>query len=123
VLQTAAVLTTGTYFTNASALMNVDASDFGDYCFITPTSQASIPDGQYGGSDVAGKWMTAAITDYFFVDAGDSFELICYSDLGDANTYVNSASLTAVLIGGSEVEALVKPRHEVVHSGKQGAPE
>ena len=124
VLQTGGVITSGTYFLSASALIGIDSADSAAYCFVTPTSEAASPDGQYGGSSVVGHYQQAALTDYFPVSAGDSFELICFSNSSDANTFVNSASLTAILISDNgAVAANTKPHHEVVHSGNRKAPE
>jgi hypothetical protein len=51
-LQTGGVSTSGTYYLSASALLSIDSADTAAYCFVTPTSQAAFPDGQYGGSSV-----------------------------------------------------------------------
>jgi len=125
VLQTGGVSTSGTYYLSATALLVIDGSDASAYCFVTPTSEVASPDGQYGGSSVVGQVQQATLIDSFLVSAGDSFELVCHSNGNDANTYVNSAALTAILIGTSNgaVEANTKPHHEVMHSGDPKAPE
>jgi hypothetical protein len=125
VLQTNPVSTTGVYFISANALLNIDASDAAAYCFVTPASSGSA-DGNYGGSSDVGHYQSAAITDYFFLGAGDAMQLVCESNASDANTYVYSASMTATLIGSADARAAAqaKPRHEATaRSGDPKAPE
>jgi hypothetical protein len=125
VLQTNPVSTTGVYFISANALLNIDASDTAVYCFVTPASSGSA-DGNYGGSSDVGHYQSAAITDYFFLGAGDAMQLVCESNASDANTYVYSASMTATLIGSADARAAAqaKPRHEATaRSGDPKAPE
>jgi hypothetical protein len=124
ILQTNPVSTTGVYFISANALLNIDASDVAAYCFVTPASSGGA-DGNYGGSSAVGHYQSAAITDYFFLGAGDAMQLVCFSNSSDANTYVYSASMTATLIGSASAraEAHAKPQHEAARSGDSKAPE
>ena len=107
VLQTVPVSTTGFYFISSSALLYLDSSDYAAYCHIT-TVNSGVNDGNYGGSSAVGHYQQASITDYFWVGAGDAFELSCSSNAGDANTFVYSASLTATLINSFDPASLPK---------------
>jgi hypothetical protein len=124
ILQTNPVSTTGVYFISANALLNIDAADFAAYCYVTPASSGA-KDGNYGGSSAVGHYQSAAITDYFFLGAGDAMQLVCFSNANDANTSVFSASMTATLIGSANAraEAHAKPQHEAARSGDSKAPE
>jgi hypothetical protein len=95
------------YYVNATALLVIDAADSAAYCYVT-TGSSGAQDGIYGGSSNAGQWEQASIADAWSVSAGDVVQLVCYSNAGDANTYVSNASLTATLISSSFG---AKPKH------------
>jgi hypothetical protein len=109
VVQTNAIQVTGVYYINATALLFVDAADFAAYCFVTTGSNGFNPDGLYGGSSAVGNYQQASIADEWFVGAGDVVQLVCFSNAGDSNTFVNNASLSATLINSSF--AAKKPKH------------
>jgi hypothetical protein len=97
VAQTAPIETAGWYFISASALLNIDYEDTsGAFCWAAPAS-TETNDGNIGGSDSHGN-QQASITDIFYVSSGDAVQLDCLSNVNDANTFVNNASLTATLI-------------------------
>jgi hypothetical protein len=124
VLQTSPVATAGWYFISASALLSIDSADLAAYCYVS-TVDTGVNDGNYGGSSAVGNYQQASITDYFFVGSGDAFQLVCYSNANDANTFVNNAGLTATLINSLDAAAAaaVKPRHEPsTGSGESKAP-
>jgi hypothetical protein len=101
VAQTDPIVTSGVYYVNATALLNIDASDFAAYCYITPASQG-FDDSIVGGSSAVGHYQTAGVTDVWFIAAGDSFQLVCYSNAGDTNTFAYDAGLNATLINSPE---------------------
>jgi Collagen triple helix repeat (20 copies) len=101
VVQTNAIQVTGSYYVNATALLSIDASDFAAYCYVTTGSNGFSPDGLFGGSSAVGNYQQASIADVWSVQAGDVIQLVCYSNAGDANTFVNNASLTATLINST----------------------
>ena len=103
-----AVSTTGTYYINASALLDIDASDGGAYCFDT-TASSGVPS-QYGGSSIQGTWQQVSISDALFINAGDSAQLNCYGFNGDGNTYVYDAAITVTLINSAD-DAAKKAGH------------
>jgi Collagen triple helix repeat (20 copies) len=101
IAQTDPIVTSGVYYINASALLNIDAQDFAAYCYITPASQG-FDDSIVGGSSDVGHYQSASVTDTWFISAGDTFQLVCYSNAGDTNTFAFDAGLTAVLINTPE---------------------
>jgi hypothetical protein len=107
VAQTGAIQTTGVYYINATALLSIDFNDSAAYCYVTIGSNGGS-DGLYGGSSNSGFWEQASISDSWTISAGDVAQLVCYSDSGDNNTYVNNASLTATLINSAFDN---KPKH------------
>jgi hypothetical protein len=109
VAQTNAIQTTGEYYINATALLNIDASDFAAYCYVTTGNNGFNPDGLYGGSSDVGHYQVASIADAWFVGAGDVIQLVCFSNAGDANTFVYNASLNATLINSAFNSK--KPKH------------
>jgi hypothetical protein len=112
VLQTAPVATAGGYFISASALLFIDSADSGAYCYVS-TANTGIDDGNVGGSTVTGNFQQASITDFFFVSSGDAFQLVCYSNTNDSNTFVYNGALTATLINTFDVTPdVVKARRE-----------
>ena len=124
ILQTFSASTAGVYYVNASAELYIDISDAAAYCYVTPTSSGAA-DGNYGGSSVLGNYQQASIVDFFFLSAGDSLQLVCFSSLSDSNTAVQSAAMTATLITNpaAVAAAAAKPKHVVIHSGDPKAPE
>ena len=97
VAQTAPIETAGWYFISASALLKIDDEDTsGAFWWAAPAS-TETNDGNIGGSDSHGN-QQASITDIFYVSSGDAVQLDCLSNVNDANTFVNNASLTATLI-------------------------
>jgi hypothetical protein len=120
VAQTNAIQVSGQYYINASALMFIDGSDFGDYCYVTTGSNGGS-DGLYGGTDLAGIYYTLSVSDSWFVGAGDVVQLVCYSDLNDSNTYVYNSSLTAILIDKAFDRKKAKSSRQIA-SSQPGAP-
>ena len=98
--QTNPVPTSGVYYINASALLEVASADpEGAFCYDTVASSGSPS--QYGGSgDAADRLQQASIADTLFITAGDSAQLWCYSALG-AGSYVFNSGITAVLINSA----------------------
>jgi hypothetical protein len=96
VTQTHAVSTTGVYLISANALVVVEGSDE-IQCYITTANNASF-DGVIGA---AGASITlvgqASLTDEWFVSAGDSIQLVCFTINGDIFSSVDNSSLTATL--------------------------
>ncbi|MGI8824201.1 MAG: hypothetical protein ACR2JC_00880 [Chloroflexota bacterium] len=116
VVRTNAVGTSGEYYVSASTLLYVDSTD-GVYCWITPVSSGAN-DGALAGSNAGGNYQSASMTDYFFLSAGDSLEVLCYSATGDTNSHSYDATMNAILIGSSNA-ASAKPAS---HQPLPGAP-
>ena len=100
IAQTNPIQTSGTYYINASVLLHIDASDFAAYCYVTAAS-SGFDDGLVGGSSAVGDYQSAAITDVWFLNSGDSAQIVCYSNAGDSSTFAYGAGLTATLINES----------------------
>jgi hypothetical protein len=100
ILQTNPVPTSGVYYINASALLEVASADpEGAFCYDAVASIGTAS--QYGGSgDAADRLQQASIADMLFVSAGDSIQLWCESALG-AGSYVFNAGITATLINSA----------------------
>ena len=100
ILQTNSVPTSGVYYINASALLEVASADpEGAFCYDAVASIGTAS--QYGGSgDAADRLQQASIADMLFVSAGDSIQLWCESALG-AGSYVFNAGITATLISST----------------------
>jgi hypothetical protein len=111
VAQTDPIVTSGVYYINASALLNIDAADFASYCYITPASQG-FDDSIVGGSSDVGHYQTASVTDTWFIAAGDTFQLVCYENNGNASTFAYDAGLTATLINSPENHKQVRKSRE-----------
>jgi hypothetical protein len=90
------IQTSGTYFVSASALLGIDASDGAAYCYDEIRSYP-VPR-LYGGSNMAGSYQQASITDAVYVNAGDAIQLWCYGYYGDGYSSVYNAELTSILI-------------------------
>jgi hypothetical protein len=121
-VQTNAIQFSGLYYVNATALLNIDAADFAAYCFVTTGANGFNPDGVYGGSSDVGHYQNAAIADLWFVSAGDVIQLVCYSNAGDASTYVYDAAVSAILIDSSFAPKKQKQHSQPIHSADQKAP-
>jgi hypothetical protein len=98
--QTNPVPTSGVYYINAAALLEVASADpEGAFCYDT-TASSGTPS-QYGGSgDAADRLQQASIADALFISAGDSAQLWCYSALGGGSYDFNSG-ITATLINSA----------------------
>jgi hypothetical protein len=106
---------------SATTLLNIDASDFAAYCYVTLASNGG-DDGLVGGSSAVGNYQQASVVDAWFATAGDSFQMVCYSNAGDSNTLAYGSSLTATLINSSF--APKKSKHVLhAHSGDPKAPQ
>jgi len=116
ILQTNPVPTSGVYYINASALLEVASADpEGAFCYDALASAGTAS--QYGGSgDAADRLQQASIADMLFVSAGDSIQLWCESALG-AGSYVFNAGITATLINSAS-DASKKAEHS--HAGPRG---
>jgi hypothetical protein len=122
VLQTAPIATAGVYFISATALLHIDSADFAAYCHIS-TANTGLNDNNYGGSSAVGNYQQAAITDWFFIDSGDAFQLVCSSNGGDSNTFVNNSAMTATLIDSLDAASVAsKPKTRAVASDDPRAP-
>jgi len=107
VAQSNTVQTSGVYYINATALLNV-AQGEGAYCYTTTLFRgAGVFDSQ-GGSSAgvpvnAGIFQQAAVSDSIFIGAGDAFQLWCYNSTGNGtnNSSVFSSFSTATLIGNA----------------------
>ena len=104
----------GTYYISASALLRIGATDVDGFCYDTTVSRGSAF--TYSGSDVAGHFQPTSITDVITVNAGDAFQLWCYSFNGDGSSSVFNAGLTATLIDSASDAS--KKGHAHVHSGR-----
>ena len=117
ILQTSPVATGGTYYINASALLFA-SPDSGNYCYAT--SQLNGGGGLEGGASQGAGYATsqASMTDSILVNAGDTFQLWCYSaDVGSPNSFVTSASLASILINSP---AFAKNVHKGVRGSSGG---
>jgi len=99
VLITNSVETSGVYFINASALLNVASGD-GVYCNITTENQGSSST-TAGGSNSPG-FNQASMTQALFISAGDQIVLNCYSATNNASSEVWESGLTAFLINSAD---------------------
>jgi hypothetical protein len=123
VLQTSAVQTTGTYYVNASALLDVGANEAA-YCYVTTAFEGG--GGTVGGSSLGiqlgtSVYQQASMTDSIFASATDSFLLLCYGTSTTPTSTVYNSALTATLI--TSAKDLKKARHQPPHnSATLGAP-
>jgi hypothetical protein len=100
-------LAAGTYYVNATALLDVASGDTQGFCYIAKGS-----DGQalsYGGSVQEG-WFTAAETLAVSVNAGDTLQEWCYTD-GSNGSFVYNAGITANRILSSSGTSAASIRH------------
>lgn len=93
----------GEYFFSASALVSVDAADYSVDCYVTHTNGSF--DGVLGGinnpfpgSDHYTIIGSAAVSDFWYLSAGDDAQLYCYSDDSDELSEVLNAGLTVTLV-------------------------
>ena len=101
-------------------LLGVGSGD-GVYCYIT-TVDNGFDDGTQMGSNVAA-FVPVAITDVWFLGAGDAIQLFCESDNGVASSNVNNSSLTAILMNSTfDAAAKSKKRVSGIHSAKGTEP-
>jgi len=106
VAYTPLVPTDGVYFIDASAILYEDSDDNGVYCYAAPSSDPGLHSYDFlGGGDVSGHFQQASTTDVWSINAGDSLELLCYSNSGDLNSYTYDAEINAVLINSVDQSA------------------
>jgi hypothetical protein len=105
ILQTAPV-TAGTYFVNASSLLDLD-SGASSFCYTTTVNGAAGTN-NFGGSGVGGGFQQASNADVFTVSQGDAFQLFCYSSPA-ASASLFESTLTATLINSASDAS--KKRH------------
>jgi hypothetical protein len=120
VLQTPPVNASGIYFVNASALLRLDSADPAAYCRIT-TANTGVNDLNWGGGSMSGDYQQVSVTDYFFVSAGDAFQLYCESNGSDSNTFINNGSMTSVLISSFDAATLAR-KNKAVAKAKAALP-
>lgn len=120
VLQTPPVSTSGIYFINASALLKLDSADPAAYCRIT-TANTGVNDLNWGGGSMSGDYQQVSVTDYYFVSAGDAFQLYCESNGGDSNTFINNGSMTSILISSFDAASLSR-KTKAVAKAKAAMP-
>jgi Collagen triple helix repeat (20 copies) len=116
VAQTNAVQVSGIYYIDATALLFVDSADAAVYCFVTTGSNGLNPDGLWGGGSNAGHYQQASVADSWFVSAGDVIQMACESNLDDASSFANNASLNATLISSAFDGKKAKHPHHAVSS-------
>lgn len=105
VAQSNTIQTSGVYYINSTALLDVGQGE-GAYCYTTTVfNGAGVFDSQ-GGSSAgvptnSGIFQQAAASDAIFVSAGDALQLWCYNSTnnGSNNSSVFSSFSTATLIG------------------------
>jgi hypothetical protein len=100
VATTGTVSVSGVYYISANPLVFVDTTD-AVYCYVAPGAEGNFTDGFYGGyynPGSVGLYASAAVTDVWFVDAGDVVNLYCESNFSDPNSLVYGAQITATLI-------------------------
>jgi hypothetical protein len=85
----------GTYFVNASTLLNAGPGDRA-FCHITTTNGVSGTN-NFGGTGLGGALQQASNTEVFSVGAGDAFQLMCYSAINQTSA-VFDAKMTAIRI-------------------------
>ena len=100
----------GAYFISASASPFVVSGDSYAFCYDALASSGSAS--HYGGSDTAGGYIQATISDVLFVGAGDAIQLLCYSG-GTAGDVAFNAGITATLINSSDQAKKAHSRRHV----------
>jgi hypothetical protein len=116
--QTNSVPTSGMYYINAAALLEVASADpEGAFCYDTVASSGTPS--LYGGSgDAADRLQQASIADALFINAGDAAQLWCYSALG-AGSYDFNSGITATLINSASDRAKAGHSHSQPTSTKR----
>jgi hypothetical protein len=116
--QTNPVSTSGVYYINAAALLEVASADpEGAFCYDTVASSGTPS--LYGGSgDAADRLQQASIADALFINAGDAAQLWCYSALG-AGSYDFNSGITATLINSASDRAKAGHSHSQPTSTKR----
>ncbi len=117
VAQSNTIQTSGIYYINATALLDVGQGE-GAYCYTTTLFRgAGVFDSQ-GGSSVgvptnSGVFQQAAASDSIFVGAGDALQLWCYNSTGNGtnNSSVFSSFSTATLIGNASAKKAPATQH------------
>ncbi len=95
VAQTAPV-EAGTYFLASSELLAMAPGDT-VFCYTTSVNIGQFGHNTGGGTSYAGGYQQSSTTDIYTVDAGDAFQLFCYSIQGGSDA--DFAYLTATQIG------------------------
>jgi hypothetical protein len=118
ILQTGPISSAGTYFFDATALVQVEPSDSAVECYVSATPTGAESDGFYGGlynpfptSQNVTLTGQMAVVDYFQLSAGAVGELYCFSLGGVTNSAVIDPSLNITLIG--TVNGAIANRPEV----------
>ncbi len=106
IAQTAAV-SQGTYFVNASTLLDVGGQD-NAFCYIR-TVNGSSGTNNFGGSGASSTFQQASNTDVFSVSAGDAFQLMCYGGLNQTSS-VFEATITAIRIDSVNNQSGIQSR-------------
>jgi hypothetical protein len=87
-------LSAGTYYVNATALLDIASADTDGFCFITKGS--SVSPINWGGGDQTG-FMQAAETAAVQVNAGDTLQEWCESG-GTGGSFAYNAAITAIRV-------------------------
>jgi hypothetical protein len=101
-MQTNAATTAGTYYVNAVADVSVDYQNPNDNvtCYLSTFYLGDQRDGVYG---VASTFGSLSITDYFYLEVGDSVDMFCGSGTGDSEDYFQGGAITALLVSSAEI--------------------
>jgi hypothetical protein len=101
VATTEAVANSGSYYVTANAFIGVDTGDRVT-CYVSNGNSGNYFDFIYGGFDntknAAFAQTQATVVDDWGVEAGDVMNLYCTSAMGDANSFVTNAAITAIFI-------------------------
>ncbi len=109
IIGTRSVTVSGTYFINVSAYMYIDTGDT-YLCLVNTVANTGYTDGMYGGSTISG-YQQEALTDVWYINAGDSFEVVCADGTNDQNSFVENMSMTTTLMNSVNASATIKNRH------------
>jgi hypothetical protein len=88
------VQTSGTYYVNGAALLNIAGGD-GVYCYLTTDFEGG--GGTQGGSNTAG-YQQASMNNSMYASAGDYLEMWCYSATNNNSSGIFNSSLNGILI-------------------------
>jgi hypothetical protein len=100
-------LAAGTYYVNATALLDVASADFDGFCFITKGSSGNPIN--WGGEDQTG-FLQAAETAAVKVNAGDTLQEWCETG-GTGGSVAYNAAITAVRVLSSSGTAPASAAH------------